>query len=293
MKIIPVENFNFPEFDDYDVINAWHWFMSFISIEDWENRKAKIESKITVEFRTTEPFSEPLNEGTLPVIKDDVIGWYLYLVDMLINEPHKYEHFQGARIVPIFKRFGMDLHLLKNINGIEKKVRTLLKKRPLEADPVFFEFTTALLWARNGYDVTLLEESNIGTTPDILAIKEGETFYIECKRQSKTAEYTYEETLKRQKMISYISKSLIMKNILLDIVFHVELKTLPDTFLRDLLRNELNKPIVGKIVQNEQVDIDLSFVDIISIKEHLKKHNVKNNSPMLNKLIGKKAVDNS
>jgi len=292
MRRIPVEKLNIPPYDDEDVIKSWKWFMSFISEQDWKNRKANIENKITVKSKSTPPFLEPLTEGTLVVIKDDVIGWYLYLLDMLINEPHKYELFQGARIVPIFKRFGMDLDKLKSIDGIEKRIKAMLRKRRSEADAILFEILTALLWSRNGYEVAFLDERNEGKTPDIIAKKNGKIWHIECKRQTKTAEYTYRETSKRQKMISYISKALIEKNILLDIVFHVELETLPDTFLQNLLEDKLKHPISGKIISNEQVDIDLEFIDIPAIKKHLEIYDVKYNSPMLNLLIGKKSVDN-
>jgi hypothetical protein len=48
----------------------------------------------------------------------------------------------------------------------------------------------------------------------------------------------------------------------------------------------------GKIVSNEQVDVDLAFVDILAIKAHLDKYWVKYYSPKMNSLIGGKPVDN-
>lgn len=289
---VSVEELNFPKYNDDDVINAWKWIRSFISDKDWERRKLNIENQIFLEFKKSKPFSESLTDGTLVVIKDDVIGWYLYLIYTLIYEPHKYEYFQGARVIPIFKRFGINLNQLKNIKGIKKRINSLLKKRPSEADAILFEMLTALLWCCNGYEVSFLEEKNESKTPDIIAVKEGKSWFIECKRQSKTSDYTYKETYKRQKMVSYISKSLIKKNILLDIVFHVELESLPDTFLWDILNQKIQNPIIGKIVSNDQVDIWLDFVNITEIKKHFKKYVVKNNSPMLNRLIGGKPIDN-
>lgn len=291
MRRIPIEEFKFPRYEDQDVINAWHWFMSFISERNWQTRKQKIESNITFYFRPTTPFSEPLTEGTLLVEKRDVIGWYLYLIDTLINEPHKYEYFQGARVVPIFKRLGEDLEKVKGIEGIEKKVKELLNKRQSEADAFLFEILTALLWTRNGYEVAFIGES-AKKTPDLVAKKEGKTWNIECKRQSKTSDYTYQETAKRQKMVSHIGQNLLRKNILLNIVFHVELHTLDDDFLKILLDKKLDLSIPGKIISNKQVDIDLEFIDIAGIKKHLQNHWVKNNSPMLNFLIGRRPVDN-
>jgi hypothetical protein len=290
---MPSEKFNSPKYgEDEAIVMAWRWFISFISERDWLKRKSIIESKIAVEFKTTEPFSEPLTKGTIMLVKDDVIGWYLYLLDTYINEPHKYEFFQGARVIPIFERLGKDLDRLKSIDGIDKRVKSLLRKRRSEADALLFEILTALLWHRNGYDVAFIPEKNNEKSADLLATKNGKVWNIECKRQSKTSNYAYRETAKRQKMISYINKILIENNILLKIVFHVELDSLPDNFLQKLLVDKIKLAIPGKIVSNEQVDINLEYVDIPAIKRHLKNHFVKHNSPTLNMLIGKERVDN-
>jgi hypothetical protein len=87
MLRVPATKFPFPKYQDEDVVRAWEWLMSFISKKDWQKRKAEIESQISVPFRNTAPFSEPLTEGTLIVIHRDQIGWYLYLIEVLINEP--------------------------------------------------------------------------------------------------------------------------------------------------------------------------------------------------------------
>lgn len=291
MMRLPVDKVPVSEYRDKDVKQSWKWFMSFISPASWQRRRTVIENRLDVRFKDNEQSSKSLTDGTLIAMKDDVIGWYLYLVDVLINEPHKYEYFQGARVIPLFKRMGANLEILKSINGIDKRVKDLLKKRRNEADALLFEILTALLWTMNGYEVTFIDEAN-NKTPDLIARKDGREWQIECKRQSKTSNYTYKETEKRQKMLSHIRDILIDKGILLDINFHVELVDLPDTFLKDLLSSKINLAIPGKIVSNEQVDIDLTYVVMDRVKNHLAKYYVKHNSPMLNKLIGGKPVDN-
>lgn len=291
MNRLPIEDFKIPQYDDQDVINSWKWLMSYIPKKDWEKRKANIEKKILIEFRTTQPFTEPLAEGTLLAIKDDVIGWYLYLIETLIYEPQKYEYYQGARVVPIFKRLGAELNTINNIGGINKRVKDLLKRRISEADAILFEILTALLWAKNGYQVDFITENSKGKTPDLIATKDGETWNIECKRQSKTSDYTYRETVKRQKMVSHIAKILLEHNILLDIVFHVEVESLPDTYLRDILAQKLKLAIPGRIISNNEVDVVMTYVDLPAINRHLDKYFVKNNSPMLNRLIAGKTIN--
>jgi hypothetical protein len=292
MLRIPVEKLNFQSYDDEDVIKAWKWFMSFMSERAWQERRKNIEKTIYYGFRNTPPFSEPLTEGTLLVEKKDVIGWYLYLIETLIYHPHKYEYFQGARVVPIFKRLGIDLNAVINIGGIEARVKGLLRKRKSEADALLFEILTALAWVKNGYEVSFIPEQGNEKSADFVAEKGKDIWHIECKRQSKTSNYAYRETAKRQTMISYVAEMLIEKNMLLDIVFHVELESLPDTFLKDILARKLQLAIPGKIVSNEQVDISMSYVDIHSANKYIDKYVVKNPSPALNQIIGGKQIDN-
>jgi hypothetical protein len=291
---IPLSEFPIGMNQDADIKDAYYWFKEFISEKDWERRKNEIENYLTSIVRVSEPFSEPINEGTLLVIQKDQIGWYLYLVHTYLFEAHKYEYYQGARVLPIFKRIGMNLDLIKDIEGINKKIRDLFKKRTAEADAILFEILTALLWKRNGWIVKVIEEGKSGKTPDFSVSKDNVEWQVECKRQKKSSDYTYRETKKRQVLISGISKMLVQYNVLLDITFHVELVSLPDTYLRDVLENIIPKTKTpGRIVSNFEVDIDMTFVDIFSIQEHLKINYVKMSSPQHLELIANKEIDHS
>lgn len=291
---IPASSFQYNPLQDQDIINAFNWFKNFISEKEWSERKKKIEDDISIVFGYRPPFID-IRKGTLIAIQKDQIGWYLYLIHTLIHEPYRYDYNQGARIIPIFKRIGMNLDLVEKIGGIKKKVKDLLKKRTSEADAILFEILTALLWVRNGWDVNIIEEGKSGgKSPDFEASKSGKTWQIECKRQKKTADYTYKETAKRQIMVFHIGGLLIQYNALLDIRFHVELESLPDTYLRDILQDILPKTkMAGTIVTNDKLDINLSFVNIKAIQKHLETNYVKNNSPQLVELIAGKPVDNS
>ena len=288
---IPASEFPSRPFQDQDIIDAYDWFMSFISEKEWLKRKEKIENCISVIFKPA-PSLVDIREGTLIAIREDQIGWYLYLVYVLQYEPYKYDYWQGARILPIFKRIGMNLDLVKAIDGIEKKVKHLLRKRPSEADSILFEILTALLWARNGWKVKILEERQSGKTPDLEVSKDEETWQVECKRQKKTSDYTYRETAKRQIMISHISNILMQHNVLLDIKFHVELVSLPDTYLKEMLETII--PIAknpGKLLSTKEMDVDISFVNIKRIRRHLQNYYVKNPSPQLIELIANGTID--
>jgi hypothetical protein len=291
---IPASSFNYSQFQDQDIINAFNWFKSFISDKVWSERVKKIEEDISIVFGSRPPFID-IRKGTLIAIQKDQIGWYLYLIHTLIHEPYRYDCAQGSRIMPIFKRIGMNLDLVEKIGGIKKKVKDLIKKRTSEADAILFEILTALSWVRNGWDVNIIEEGTSGAkSPDFEASKNNEIWQIECKRQKKTADYTYRETAKRQIMVSHVGELLIQYNALLDIRFHVELESLSDTYLRDILQDILPKTkTAGTIVSNDKLDINLSFVNIEAIQKYLETNYVKNNSPLLIELIASKPVDNS
>ena len=122
----------------------------------------------------------------LLVIKRDQIGWYMYLVYTYLYEPHKYEYYQGARIVPVFKRIGMEIeNLSKKIKGLNKKVKDPLKKRPMEADAILFELLTALLGQKwLGRNNTWKKEKEVKV--QILKLRKArKKWQVECKRQTK------------------------------------------------------------------------------------------------------------
>lgn len=259
-----------------NVETAYNFFMSFISQNDWDKRKSNIQNYLDA----------PVVDKKILSIKNDVIGWYLFLAESYINTNFNYQPQQGARVIPLFNKIGEDLDLLKKIDGIEKKIRDVLRKRKNEADSLFFEILVALLWKRNGFKVSFLPEGKGGKTPDLLAIKNNDKWQIECKKQSMTSSYKSTETDKRNAIINKIANNLFRKNIILDIVFHVELSSLPDDFLLVNASKLLDKAESGIIIDNEKVTISLSYINISHINNILKSNFFKNNSPELIHLIG-------
>ena len=283
---------NLPSYHDSEIEASFNWFLSFMSEIHWNKRKLQIEKTVQIDFKENTPSDAFLSDMSALSIKDDSIGWYLYLVDCLLNDITKYEPIQGARIAPIFKRFGMDLEILKNIEGIDIKIKKLLKSQKSQADSVLFEILTALNWAKNGWEVSFIPEGKSGKSPDLFAKKNKEQWFIECKRLSQNSDYSIAERNKWLKMLSYISSALIKYNLLLDIVFHVELETLNDDFLKEQLLDKFNLIETSVIkISNEIWDVSITHVDLKSIDNHLKKFYVKNASTQLRYLIGGKHAD--
>ncbi|CAC9974390.1 hypothetical protein [Flavobacterium panici] len=276
-------------YEDPDIRAAFEWLISYMSAEHWATRRDRIEKSIANALNSSPFESAELSEMHRLSIDNDVIGWYLYLMDMLLNDIAKYEPVQGSRAASVFFAVGKELEIVKGIRGIENKVKRLLKNEKAQADSIFFEILTAVTWVKNGWKVNFIAEVPNEKSPDLLAERQGEEWFIECKRLS-GSEYGKNERIKWLKMLSYINVALLTFDMVLDIVFHVELNSLDDRFLEKELKAKL--PFIkeeGIIFSNEIWDVSVSFVDFDVIDEHLEKFFVKEFSPQVQYLIaGKK-----
>jgi hypothetical protein len=273
---------------DPEIEKAFKWFLELIPPADWSRRKEAIETYL---HTILEPKSRRENAKELkPVsITDDRMGWYLYLVETSLYSPYKYEPIQGSRVLPIFKRFGSDFQKLVRISGAKEKALRLVTTDRTQPDSGMFELLTALLWARNGWaDVELLTEMPPTKRPDIRAANNREEWFVECKRLTTSSEYSQLERKKWLKMWHNFRDILIDKRLpyILDVIFHVELETLPDNFLRDELSGKLRQISPPcKIISNGTWEVAVSEVDFATAREHLRRYFVKNPSDQLNELI--------
>ncbi|MEE7626564.1 hypothetical protein V3O24_10355 [Methylobacter sp. Wu8] len=274
------------------------WFLGFIKPVEWCERKREIEKRLEDIHRPKKSHQGAINHQSISFQKHDKMGWtmswYLYLAEMLLTEPTKYEAMQGARVIPIFERLGADLELLHQIGGINEKVERLLsfgKKGILEPDATLFEILVALLWKRNGWDdVSFKTESTVHKekTPDIRAASGNNEWIIECKRLNGRSEYSEKERKKWLRMWIHLRNYLIDKRIpaIFEIVFHVELESLSDDFLVKQLAGKL--PFLSSqciVISNEQLQISFDTVNFDKAREHLERFSVKMGSSQLCELI--------
>jgi len=159
-----------------------------------------------------------------------------------------------------------------------------------QADSGLFEMLVAVLWAKNGWkDVELIPPAPPAKTPDIKAASLKEEWFVECKRLYQSSGYSRRE---REKWLTMwrLFRGFLSDNQLpyvLDIVFHVELESLPDEFLRDELSRKLGLAAAPcKLISNETWDIDVSLVNLRAVQAQLRRSYVKLPSGRLNELIG-------
>jgi hypothetical protein len=281
-----LQNTNNPE-----VKRVFDWFLGFIEPAEWLSRKESIEKHLEYIHTPRSSREKAIAYNSISFQKDKM-GWYLYLAEMILTEPTKYEPIQGARVIPIFERLGTDFELFRQIGGIDEKVRNLLsfgRRNIPEPDSVLFEILVALLWKRNGWeDVSFIQEAPPEKRPDIRVASENTEWFIECKRLSGRSAYSERERQKWQKMWWHLRNYLVDKQIpaVLDIVFHVELDTLPDDFLVRQLAGKL--PLLSSpciVISNKQWQVSFDTVNFENARTHLEKFHVKMPSDQLNELI--------
>ena len=272
---------------DNEIKIALEWFLSFTSKEGWENRRSRIERAFLDRIKGKDPNRKKNDISVGLSVMEDAAGWNLFLVEAYLMRSVHYEPVQGARIIPVFKRFGIDLELLKGITGVDKKVRDLLKQKNCDADAIFFELLTALLWARNGYRVSFIDVRPPLPSPDLLAEKGGERFQIECKRLSKSSDYSIAEREKWFKIWQPIKDLLAIRCLLLKVVFHVELVSLNNDFAFEQLRDKLDVfPSSGLLVSNEYWQVHAERIDMDAVNEKLSVRPLRQSSPEFRELLG-------
>lgn len=272
---------------DPDIRRALEWFLSFLKPEEWANRVAHINERIESALAPSLLRAEAQPHNLLS-ITDDQIGWYLYLVNAVVNDVLKYEPTQGSRVAPIFKSFGTHLHLLKEIGGIEERIERMLNSERSQPDSILFELLVALLWAKNGYEVAFISEQPPERRPDIRAIRSGEEWFIECKRLQKSSAYSEAERDRWLAMWSPLRDILLAEKMsaVFDIVFHVELSSLPQGLLADQLPGKARLArFPCTLIDNEKWTVSATSVDYQSAQDHLRKYLVRYPGDQFNELI--------
>ncbi|MYB18488.1 MAG: hypothetical protein F4Y16_05820 [Holophagales bacterium] len=273
---------------DADLEGALEWFLGFLSVDDWKARVAAVEENVERGLSSVAS-SFGAEGGDSVYTGPDRIGWYLYLVDAVQHHPLRYEPIQGARIVPIFKRLGADLDLLRSIGGVEDRVGRLLDSGRGQPDGGLFEFLIALVWKRSGYaTVEFIPETPHRKTPDFLARSGREEWFVECKRLQKRSEYSEREREKWLAMWSPFAQHLVRNghSLLFDITFHVELATLADDYLMEHLAGKLHLlSLPCRIVSNDTWDVTAKPVDYVRARAHLQRYFVRFPSDQLRELV--------
>ncbi|MFA6011700.1 MAG: hypothetical protein WC799_17050 [Desulfobacteraceae bacterium] len=259
-------------------------FISKLTKEEWQARRVRI-------IESLKGHPEPTNlEKAKPIrIRDDEIGWYLFLCEQTIENPLCIDIAQAQRILPFFVGIGERWGHSQKVEGIDRKITELLSHYKSAPDGIIFEILVALSYAAKGWNVEFLMEEPPAKSPDMVIRKGGVEFVVECKRLDRRTTYSEKER-KEFLRIWDATVPVLIKNrqwLWLKVVFHNEVSTLPTDFLVQVLESSL--PIEDKetiLHDSDDATIHARLIDHLSVNSHLDKFMVKMPSPMMNYLLG-------
>ena len=212
----------------------------------------------------------------------------MYLVYSYLYDMPTYDLAQGARVIPVFKRIGRDIHYIKQIKDVETRLRRALAKASREIDSCLFEILIANSYKKNGWEeVAFVSEESSKKTCDFYARKPGHEIYVECKRKSKLSDYSIKEKAKWLNLFEPVASCLRneKKSIVLEIIFHEELTKLPNDYLAKVLLPKIPLLIPGVLVDDKICTIHVRNTQLSKTSEHLKKNYVRLDGPLLYHLL--------
>lgn len=159
------------------------WFMSFLQPGEWKSRRAAAANRL---YQAA--LGEVDDELGRLFDAEDKIGWYLFLAEAFVEHTHNYEPMYGSRVIPVFLALGRELDLLKEVEGVEERVRRLLYDERAQPNAGLFELLVALAYRRAGAAVAFVPERRGVRTHDLDVMLDGQSWAIECKRME-TGEY--------------------------------------------------------------------------------------------------------
>jgi hypothetical protein len=268
---------------------AFDWLVGIIGGRQWARRKSVVEKHVNTVLKPKSKLVPLYSESARVLYPEDQFAWYLYLTESYLSHPENYDFAQGSRVIPIMKSIGRWIHLVEDIEGLRKRMSKMANEGKKEADSGLFEALVALAYARNGHcTVKFIKEYSERKTCDLSIATNETTWMVECKRLSKSSEYSITERMKWLKMWQYLNNYFVRSrhSVVLDIHFHVELMRLDDDFIAHNVIPKLK--LVGSagiIVDNEVWTVSVEPTDYGRIRKVLDHTYVKINSAILNDII--------
>jgi hypothetical protein len=221
-----------------------------------------------------------------PGARADLLGWHLYNCQAYLLDPPSYDTNAGCRIVPTIVALGARVDILEHIPAAADRLREVASGRA-DIEKTLFELLVAARYGEAGWRPEFLEPTGVAKTPDIRATVEGREVYIECKRLSKSSGYAQAERDHWMRLVKPVGEYLQRTPlpILLDIVFHKELSTLPETFLVDTIVPKLTLALPGTIIDSDTMTVTLRPVDLGPMQTELERVNLKTNGTRFNYLL--------
>ncbi|HXS38271.1 MAG TPA: hypothetical protein VN721_16330 [Flavipsychrobacter sp.] len=274
--------------------NALDWFIETIGELEWHRRRKNVVDYFHAikakELQESDVQTKDFQKQFDPVaVYSDWMAWYMYLIESTFERPFCNDPFQWTRIYPFFAAIGKNLEALKRMSGIEQRLKFMLNENQNQPDSSLFELTVAILYYRNGWSVTFLEENKTGKTPDLKVSKNNLKYWVECKRLAKVTEYAETERQEWQKRSRHLFNAMRIEKIPLyaQITFKIPVEETNEMILGKALTAYVRagKLGSGEIFGNEQIEFCATQLDISSINKRLADNPTRPNSPQMIEIL--------
>ncbi len=259
-------------------------FLNALGKEAWKARRTKMLAALPKRQETND-----LADAKPIRVQEDEIAWYLFLCEQAIDDPLCVEINQLARTAPFFAGIGARWQHAHRVQGIEGKIKEVLHKYAKEPDGVVFEILVALSYAEAGWSVEMLAPNTTTKSPDLRVERDGVEYFIECKRMARRTGYSNQEQDDALRLWDN-AKHVIGRSgqwLWFDVVYHVEVSTLPDDFLAKVIAKALAISEEKQLIYDgAEATIRARPIDKDSVQRHLREFSVKDNSPQLRALLG-------
>jgi hypothetical protein len=175
---------------DYpDLRRGVEWFKGFMTEAEWKSRRLAAAKRL---YDAALGRLDAGDKGRF-FAEGDTLGWYLFLAEAFLDHVWNYEPTYGSRVVPVFAAIGRDLELLRQIDGLNDRVRRLVGPERRQPNGGLFELLVAAAYRRAGGAVAFLpERPGRAKTHDMDVSLHGRTWAVECKRME-TGNYGEQE----------------------------------------------------------------------------------------------------
>ena len=206
------------------------WLLGFMRPGEWEKRRAAAADRLYA--ASGGGVTDPNDPGRFFETRD-TLGWYLFLSEAILQHPWNYEPMFGSRVLPVMASIGRNLSLLKQIYGIDTRIKRLVHDERAQPNGGIFELLVASAYARAGGNVGFVpEQKGIARTHDFEARLGEVTWAVECKRME-TSEYGGRERSRMRRLWGPASASLelLRRSVIAIVDFKVEIDRVPDDYL--------------------------------------------------------------
>ena len=226
---------------------ALDWFIELMGQEKWHARRKKVvdyfHSIDDLYYNEEDMQADGFEKKFAPIaVYADWLSWYMYLVESAFERQGCDDPSQSARIYPFFSAIGRNIEHLKKMSGIAKRLKVLFNEGQNAPDTTLYELIVAAHYARDGWEVSFLEDHPLQKTPDLKIKKGAKEFWVECKRFTKVTEYAETERKAWQKRVKHLFTAMRIEKVpaFAEIVFKVPVEQTEETILGSAFTGHIN-----------------------------------------------------